>query len=372
MVSTHSNFSTGGYHGQKSYHIENSELLYKMLRFDNKLLRSIFECNGFSHTESHEWNILWSSSTCKSYLYEGLNEYQKINHFPQSYEITRKDRLCYNMVRMQEKFGKGNFDFIPDTYILPDEFGDFYAHYQKLKQHDSKKNVWIVKPANSSQGKGIYIVDDINDVNVDDTSVISRYVTNPLLINGHKFDLRIYVLVSCYEPLRVYVFQEGLARFASETYTSKINKNNKYMHLTNYSINKKNENFVQNENSEQDDFGFKWSLGAFCKHLEQVGIDMNLLWSRIYDVILKTILAGEHHVMQAMKKNGMHRTNCFEILGFDVLIDSDLKPWLLEVNLSPSLATDSPPGPHHQVDAARRRLQPHRGEALRPQEGIPK
>ncbi len=66
--------------------------------------------------------------------------------------------------------------------------------------------MWIVKPANSSQGKGIYIVDDINDVNVDDTSVISRYVTNPLLINGHKFDLRIYVLVTCYEPLRVYVF----------------------------------------------------------------------------------------------------------------------------------------------------------------------
>lgn len=63
-----------------------------------------------------------------------------------------------------------------------------------------------MKPANSSQGKGIYIVDDINDVSVDDTSVISRYVTNPLLINGHKFDLRIYVLVTSYEPMRVYVF----------------------------------------------------------------------------------------------------------------------------------------------------------------------
>lgn len=177
---------------------------------------------------------------------------------------------------------------------------------------------------------------------MDETSVISKYITNPLLINGHKFDLRIYVLITSYEPLRVYIHQEGLARFASETYTQKINKQNKFMHLTNYAINKKSDKWVANTTCEQDDYGYKWSLGAFCKHLEQVGIDMNLLWSRIYDLVIKTLLCSENYIQTSMKKSGVGRTNCFELLGFDILIDSDLKPWLLEVNLSPSFATDAP------------------------------
>ena len=105
--------------------------------------------------------------------------------------------------------------------------------------------MWIVKPANSSQGKGIHLIEDINELNVDDTSVISRYISNPLLINGHKFDLRIYVVVTSYEPLRVYVFKEGLARFASESYSTKLNKNNKYIHLTNYSINKHHDDYKE-------------------------------------------------------------------------------------------------------------------------------
>jgi hypothetical protein len=114
------------------------------------------------------------------------------------------------------------------------------------------------------------------------------------------------------------------------------------MHLTNYSINKKNEKFIANETAEQDDYGYKWSLVAFCKHLEQVGIDMNLLWSRIYDVILKTQLCSENYIQANLKKNGTHRTNCYELFGYDVIIDSDLKLWLLEVNISPSMAADSP------------------------------
>ena len=112
--------------------------------------------------------------------------------------------------------------------------------------------------------------------------------------------------------------------------------------MTNYSINKKNTNFVQNKNLDQDDFGFKWSLSALCGHLEQIGIDMDLLWSKIYDLIIKAIISAEDKILAGMAKHCAHKTNCFEILGFDVLIDSELKPWLLEANLSPSLSSDSP------------------------------
>ena len=121
---------------------------------------------------------------------------------------------------------------------------------------------------NLSRGRGIYIIDDLTELQVDDPVVVSRYVSNPLLINGHKFDLRIYVCVTSVNPLRIYVYKEGLARFASEKYSSGSSKDNKFSHLTNYSINKKNENFIQNNDLNHDDMGFKWSLSAFCRHME--------------------------------------------------------------------------------------------------------
>ena len=145
------------------------------------------------------------------------------------------------------------------------------------------------------------------------------------------------------EPLRIYVFNEGLTRFASERYlVSHNSKSNRYAHLTNYSVNKKNAKFVSNKSAGEDDKGNKWSISALCKHLESIGVDTNLLWSRIYDIIIKTILSSENVINTQFKKLVTHRKNCFELFGFDVLIDSDLRPWLMEVNLSPSLAADSP------------------------------
>ena len=78
------------------------------------------------------------------------------------------------------------------------------------------------------------------------------------------------------------------------------------------------------------------------EYLKGQGYDVASIWTRIDDVIVKTILSIENTVFSAIEMNVPYRTNCFEILGFDILLDDSLKPWLLEVNLSPSLNTDSP------------------------------
>ena len=134
------------------------------------------------------------------------------------------------------------------------------------RTQDKVDNLWIVKPTQSSQGKGIYLIDDLSELNLkDDRAVICKYISNPLLVNNHKFDLRIYVLLTCIDPLRIYVYNEGLARFASEPYDTSATANakkNLYQHLTNYSINKKSDNFSQNKSVLERDHGNKWSLSA--------------------------------------------------------------------------------------------------------------
>jgi hypothetical protein len=92
------------------------------------------------------------------------------------------------------------------------------------------------------------MIDDISEVPLNESLVISKYIDNPLLINGLKFDMRLYVLVTNFDPLKIYIYNEGLVRFASEPYKTSNIKQNVFAHLTNYSINKKNEFFVQNKN----------------------------------------------------------------------------------------------------------------------------
>lgn len=155
--------------------------------------------------------------------------------------------------------------------------------------------------------------------------------------------MRIYVALTSINPLRIYMYEEGLARFATCKYNNGSGgKSSKYMHLTNYSINKKNAAFRHNKDEINDGEGSKWSLSALRKLMKTLGIDDKAIWRQIEDIIIKTILSAEPHINSAFDQYVPSSNNCFELLGFDILIDEVLQPWLIEVNLSPSLGCDAP------------------------------
>lgn len=191
-------------------------------------------------------------------VYQNLLPYQKVNHFPNSFHITRKDLMNKSVSKMQAKYGITHYNFLPKTYILPQEVDLFVAEAQK------NATTFIVKPHNRSQGKGITVTNSIqtviNKLEKYSSVIVSHYIENPLLINRLKFDLRIYVAITGVNPLRIYVYEEGLARFATEEYdTSAYNcENKRFQHLTNYSVNKKNTDFIPSNHEEY--FGSKWSL----------------------------------------------------------------------------------------------------------------
>lgn len=98
---------------------------------------------------------------------------------------------------------------------------------------------------------------------------MQRYMHKPYLIDGYKFDLRIYVLLAGVNPLRIFVYKDGLARFATVPYESPApgNLSNLFMHLTNYAINKESENFVQNTDENADDVGSKRSFSFVLRQI---------------------------------------------------------------------------------------------------------
>ncbi|KAJ3321934.1 Tubulin polyglutamylase ttll6 [Blyttiomyces sp. JEL0837] len=202
--------------------------------------------------------------------------------------------------------------------------------------------------------------------------IVQNYLTKPLLIDSYKFDLRVYVLVTSVDPFRVFIHKDGLARFATEKYVgpSEVNLQDVCMHLTNYAINKRSSNF---DHSTAEDRGSKRTLASVLNLLkEKYGqTKADVTWARIADVIIKTLITVQPQLRMILKAcfpsriahstssngNGSNHdskpsskkfklgstqgSQCFEILGFDVMLDHKLKPWVLEVNHSPSFNCDS-------------------------------
>eukprot|EP00043_Microstomoeca_roanoka_P007213 m.69548 g.69548 ORF g.69548 m.69548 type:complete len:456 (+) comp13740_c0_seq6:49-1416(+) len=370
---------------------------------EKNCLISNFERRGWQRvTPEDAWNVYWATVGTVHRMFnpdsgQRLNDNQVVNHFPNHYELTRKDLMVKNIKRYRrdlEREGsplaaKGpdgrylHLDLVPDTFMLPSDYSIFA---EEFRRHPN--TTWIMKPSGAAQGRGIFLVTKLSqlkrwskDAKTQAKSyVISRYLDRPFLIGGKKFDMRLYVLVTSYRPLKAYMSRHGFCRFCTVKYdTSTSSYDDMFIHLTNVSL--------QKHSGEYNDIhGGKWNVenlklqvessfgladkpknsqlekktqqlsNAFICLIQQtcmfIVVDMILgfcgccalthyqstrgkeaaekLFDEIHWIILQSLKS-----VQTVMINDRH---CYELYGYDIIIDDDLKPWLIEVNASPSLS----------------------------------
>ncbi|GBG33082.1 Tubulin polyglutamylase TTLL5 [Hondaea fermentalgiana] len=291
------------------------------------------------------WNLLWTWSKPKINR-ETLLRWQRVNHFRTARTLTRKDLLKKELQRYRSmsKFLSHEFELLPDTFILPKEYLQFVDAFAKYGEQEPDGNFWIMKPVGLSRGRGISLVSDIGDVCYGQSVIIQRYVSNPMLLDGYKFDLRIYVLVTSFQPLEAWIYDEGFVRVCTHKYSSaSIDIHNLFIHLTNSSIQKMGPNgagtkataaSISRHQAEIDEAGgTKLSLSYLWRRLGAQGLDVEKIQSAIKQLILKSLVCCD----QSMDND----PNSFELFGYDVLLDENVRPWLIEVNSSPSLAQEN-------------------------------
>jgi tubulin polyglutamylase TTLL6/13 len=284
-------------------------------------------------------DVYWQDNALTPDELTQLKPYQRINHFPGMYTLARKDHLGKNLKAMRSAY-PNQYNFFPPTWILPKDLQDLKAQF-----NPKRAKTFICKPEALSQGKGIFLTRNLEEI--PEKCVVQRYLHKPYLIDGLKFDLRVYVLILGCDPLRLYIHKEGLVRLATEVYIPPTTSNlgDICMHLTNYAINKNSSKFEFNQNKDETFKGHKRSLSAFMQKLAEDGHDTPALWADIGKIVLKTVCIAQpllSHLYRSSQPNDLTNSICFQILGFDIFLDYKLKPYLLEVNHTPSFTTDTP------------------------------
>ena len=359
-------------------------------------------------------NLCWTDRAVTSSRIMRMGRLQKINHFPGMFELVKKTGTARNLNKMLGACGKA-YKFFPTTYTLPADYSALKLEWSHGRNHGNK--TFIVKPSSGCQGNGIRLTRNLDDIDPQEPNIVQRYMHRPHLLDGFKYDLRLYVLLSSVRPLRCFLFREGLVRvctqkcaplpfaFAPSAHVpppfshtppppclppslahahatplhiplhiplhlplhlplhspaerlpsrplsrryAPLEKNmgDVRMHLTNYSINKDSEAFVQPEDENDCADAHKRTVSSLMETLEEEGHDTEALWQRIGEVCVKTIISTqphlEHTYFTCRGRTEDAGSGCFELLGFDIMMDHKLRPSLLEVNHTPSFRCDSP------------------------------
>lgn len=317
------------------YHIDeenikqDNRLKYYVNRVMTQLSRDSFKKSGFkSVKEIKHCNVIWGRQL-ELLKFSSVQPWQKVNHFAGCSRIGRKDNFHKVMMKLKRK-NKIFSKIYPASYLLPDDRDVLVKKWTKSK-------MWIKKPIASSRGRGVKVVSSSDTSVPQRRCLIQTYISDPYLITGRKFDLRMYVVVTSVSPFRIYLHSKGIVRFATHQYDYNVPDDRK-SHLTNFSINKKDVDFIRSDGAEEKIESSKWTLEFFYNYLEENGEDVKLLKERIIFVITSAFVSGLSSVAEKHLMYVFNRHSSMELYGVDLLIDEKLNPYIIEVNISPSLS----------------------------------
>ena len=197
---------------------------------------------------------------------------------------------------------------------------------------NGERNIWIVKPAQSSRGRGITLMKNLIEImevakQKEFQFIVQKYIENPLIIKNRKFDLRVWVLVTDWNPLTIWYFKKPYVRLPAHDY-SVDDLDNKYAHLANNSIAKYGEerpNMYQIEGNMMFIEEFQeYLLNENCQDVYE-----EIIEEKLKNVVINTL--------ESVQDSFEYKRGCFEIYGFDIMVDSDFNCWLIEVNSSPAM-----------------------------------
>ncbi|MDP2436471.1 MAG: hypothetical protein Q8P67_12050 [archaeon] len=309
-------------------------------------VREVFKGLGFVevHRESPFFQAAWVIRFSPE-EFQKMTASQKVNFMPGTACLCRKDRLHETLTQAMRRFHPDDFAFWPRGFCLPAEYPLLQAHWQR---QGISSEAWILKPPLSSCGRRIRLFTSLEQVDPADEwmakniPLAQRYIANPVLVDGFKCTLRVYAAITAVDPLRVYVYPEGLVRICSQRYSTELDSfEDVFSHLDSIDINEaRTEAFHEAvDPSVPNREGLRMLITDWARwQQQQIGLNPQALWRNIHEVVVKSILAAEPAISRAVKGLVKKRFNCFDLFGYDILVDQAHKCWLLEINHTPSMS----------------------------------
>ena len=308
-----------------------------LTKYKNLIFNNIFVNNK----KNWNYNLYWDYDFPLLNIENNINKYTRIGKFPDESINRYNINLLYNQLKT---IYPNDFDYIPETYFFPEQTDIIKNKFNGYKFRSN--NAWIIdqleKNENiTSTNKYPELLSSLDKIlskeNSKDNLVLSKYISNPMLINHKKFEMKFFVLITGFSPLKIYIYRDGYLILGGNEYNlNETNINDKCMHITS----EKNE--INCSKNKYEDSLFEencniWSFLNFERYCKRNDINYYNIINQAKDIIIKTFISLSENIIKSSKSKSLKDRNMFQLFTFDFLLDNNLKLYLIDMDKNPKL-----------------------------------